>query len=91
MTTTRYKFERRDLERFEKKIAAWKKQAMREDARGNEEDAKVYWEDVKGLNEVYDAVLAGDYERAGSVANELATLVRDQIPVRLYNAIAIGS
>ena len=85
--TIPYKYEKRDLERFAAKIAAWAKDGKQCTAEGDEEMAKAYKWDVRDLKAVYQAICRGDYAKAAELAYRLDTIVRDQIPVRLYNAI----
>jgi hypothetical protein len=84
---TRYTNERTDLQRFAQKIAAWAKQGTRWAAKGDREMAQTHERDVQDLRAVYDAVKSGDYRHAAVLAYNLDTLVRDQIPTRLYNEI----
>ena len=85
--TTRYKHQKRDLERFAAKIAAWAKDGKQWAAEGDKEMAQAYQRDVRDLQAVYRAIRRGDYAKASQLAYELDTIVRDQIPVRLYNEI----
>ena len=98
MTTFRYKHEARDLERLAANIAAWKKHGERyaavardpnfRDARDESRSmAKTYAKDARDLQAIHDAVKEGDYGKAERLARRLDTVVRDEIPVRLYNAI----
>jgi len=85
--TIPYKYEKRDLERFAAKIAAWAKDGKQWAAQGDQEMAKVHQRDVRNLKAVYRAIQQGDYCKAAELAYRLDTIVRDQIPVRLYNTI----
>ena len=85
--TIRYKYEKRDLERFAAKIAAWAKDGKQWAAEGDREMAQAYRQDVRDLQAVYRAIRRGDYPKAAELAYQLDTIVRDQIPVRLYNEI----
>jgi len=87
MNTTRYKHEKRDLERFAENIRAWKRDGERWAARGDQEMVETHERDVRDLQAVHNAVRDGDYALAAKLAYHLDTIVRDQIPVRLYNAI----
>ena len=87
MTTTRYPHEARDLERFAANIDAWIKQGDRWTAEGDQEMAKTCERDARDLKAIYAAVEQGDYRKAAKLARRLDTVVRDEIPVRLYNAI----
>jgi len=84
---TRYEHEKRDLERFAEKIAAWARDGKRWAARGDREMVKTHERDVRDLQAIHAAVRRGDYRKAAELAYRLDTIVRDQIPVRLYNTI----
>ena len=43
--------------------------------------------DARDLQAIHDAVKEGDYRKAVRLARRLDTAVRDEIPLRLYNAI----
>ena len=79
--------EKRDLEQFTRKITAWAEEGKRWASRGDREMAERHELDVLALNEVHAAVRGGDYPKAARLAHGLDTIVRDQIPARLYNAI----
>ena len=85
--TIRYKYHKRDLERFAAKIAAWAEDGQQWAAEGDREMAESHKQDVRDLQAVYRAIRRGDYAKASQLAYELDTIVRDQIPVRLYNEI----
>ena len=85
--TIRYKYHKRDLERFAAKIAAWAKGGKQWAAEGDREMAQAHQRDIRDLQAVYRAIQCGDYPRAAELAYQLDTIVRDQIPVRLYNEI----
>lgn len=84
---TRYEHEKRDLERFAKNIADWARDGKCWAAKGDREMADTHERDVLALEAVHDAVRRGDYQGAAKLAYPLDTIVRDQIPARLYNAI----
>ena len=79
--------EKRDLERFAKNIDAWAEEGERWASRGDREMAERHELDVLALNEVHAAVRGGDYPKAARLAHGLDTIVRDQIPAKLYIAI----
>ncbi len=85
--TIRYKYYKRDLERFAAKIAAWAEDGQQWAAEGDKEMAESHKQDVRDLQAVYRAIRRGDYPEAAELAYQLDTIVRDQIPVRLYNEI----
>ena len=78
---------KRDLERFQANIAKWQRACEREAGKGDMEMAGQYEQDAKDLTDIYNAIAEGNYGLAGELAYELDTIVRDQIPVRLYNTI----
>ncbi len=79
--------ERRDLERLAQAITRWERQGQEWAAEGDAEMARVHAKDAADLRALAAAVKAGDYRRAAAIAYRLDTIVRDQIPCRLYNAI----
>ena len=79
--------DRRDLERLARAIARWERQGKKWAAEGDAEMAQVHAKDASDLRRLANAVKAGDYRRAANIAYRLDTIVRDQIPLRLYNAI----
>lgn len=85
--TNRNKYETRDLERFAANIAAWVEQGKRWATEGDQEMAKSCERDAADLKAIHAAVEQGDYRKALKLARRLDTVVRDEIPVRLYNAI----
>ena len=98
MTTIRYPHETRDLERLSANIARWKAHGERyaavagdpnfRDARDeNRSMARTYARDARDLQAIHDAVAQSDYRKAERLARRLDTVVRDEIPARLYNAI----
>ena len=91
MQTTRDKSEKRDLELFAARIDEWEQDGKQWAARGNERMANTHEDDVLYLRAVYTAIEEGDYGKAARLAAILDTAVREQIPVRLYNAISQSS
>ena len=79
--------EARDLERLAGNIARWERQGRRWAAEGDAEMARTHAKDAKDLRALAAAVKRGDYRRAETIARRVDTVVRDLIPVRLYNAI----
>jgi len=55
--------------------------------RSDKELARQYAADVEDLTAFGDAVARGDLEEARRLADTMDTIVRDQIPVRLYHNI----
>ena len=83
MKATAYRYEARDLERLAANIAAWKKHSERYAAVAGDPNFR----DARDLQAIHDAVKEGDYRKAVRLARRLDTAVRDEIPLRLYNAI----
>lgn len=77
-----------DLNRFLIAIVEWQKQGRLAKAEGDRDAAKRYAQDVDDLSDIYNVLRRGDFQSAFHMALELDTLVRDQIPRRLYNFIA---
>ena len=84
---TAKKNETRDLQRLAENTARWERRGQEWAAEGDAEMARVHAKDAKDLRALAAAVKAGDYRRAAAIAYRLDTIVRDQIPCRLYNAI----
>jgi len=77
-----------DLERFAARIAAWERQGMRiAEADNDREMARLTRKDVRDLNAIYNAAKSGEFKKAAKLAYRLDTIVSDEIPARLYNAI----
>jgi len=79
--------ERRDLERLAQAIARWERQGQEWAAEGDAEMARVHAKDAADLRKVAEAVKNGDYEIARDRVQRLDTIVRDQVPCRLYNRL----
>ncbi len=77
-----------DKKRFIIAIANWQGECDKAAGQGDMEMAAQYEEDVKDLTDVFNAIEFEDFETAFDLAEALDTLVRDQIPVRLYNFLA---
>ena len=87
---TKMEHEKRDLERFAKNIDAWAEDGKRwsaGDAGDDQETAETYERDVLALRDIYAAVRQGNYPKAARLAHGLDSIVRDQIPAKLYIAI----
>jgi leucyl aminopeptidase len=79
--------ERRDLERLAQAIARWERQGQEWAAEGDAEMARVHAKDAEDLRKVAEAVKDGEYELARARVQRLDTIVRDQVPCRLYNRL----
>lgn len=76
-----------DLKMMDLNIGLWQLEGQRAGEGGDAELAKQYARDVQDLTAFRDAVARGEIEAARRIADTLDTLVRDQIPVRLYHTI----
>ena len=77
-----------DKKRFIIAVANWQGKCDKAAGQGDMELAAQYEQDVKDLTDVFNAIESEDFETAFDLAEALDTLVRDQIPVRLYNFLA---
>ena len=76
---------RTDIKRFRQAIQKWAASAETTD---DKELAKQYHRDAKDLLAVMARIECGNMYSAMQLIKQLDTLVRDQIPKRLYNFIA---
>ena len=76
-----------DLERMDLAIGNWRLEGERAAADGDKELGKQYAADVQELTAFREAVAAGDLDDARRLADAMDTIVRDQIPLRLYHSI----
>ena len=74
----------RDLSKLEKEIDRNHRYA---DCESDRDMKKQYLKDANDLDAIADAIRAGDNKKASRLIYNLDTLVRDQIPARLYNEI----
>jgi hypothetical protein len=81
------KYLKHDLKRFAKNIAEWSAMGFDFLNKGDRRMAKVTERDVEDLKAVYGAIVGGEYSNAAKLAWQLDTVVREQIPTRLYNFI----
>jgi len=86
-TKTAKKNEARDLERLAEAVGRWERRGEKWAAEGDTEMGRAHAKDAKDLRALAAAVKRGDYRRAETIARRLDTVVRDLIPVRLYNAV----
>ena len=84
--TSEKKAIQRDLQRLDDEIALCRRMAE-----FHEEDdiylVEAYKRDARDLQAVRNAVASGDLAKAGELAYDLDTYVRDEIPKRLFNTI----
>ncbi len=82
---------RRELEQFRQSIESWERQGKEAGRDGDVELAAGYAEDVADLCAILRLIETGALQEATEVVDRLDALVRDQIPIRLYDAIAPGN
>jgi len=75
-----------DLKRLDEEIARSRRMAAFHEG-DDDYLAEAYERDAEGLQAVRDAVARGDLAKAGRIACDLDTYVRDEIPKRLFNTI----
>jgi hypothetical protein len=83
-----YKAMNTDIAKLRSRIADRQERARQEAARGDREMARMYQKDVTDLTDALNFIVAGDYESAWSIIDWIDTVVREEVPVRLYNFIA---
>ena len=83
-----YKAMTTDIEKLKERIADRQERAEQETKRRSLDMARMYEKDVKDLTDVLNFIQAGDYESAWSIIDWIDTVVREEVPVRLYNFIA---
>jgi len=76
----------RDLERLDEEIARSCRMAAFHDG-DDDYLAEAYERDAEDLQAVRDAAADGDMAKAGRLAYDLDTYVRDEIPKRFFNTI----
>jgi len=76
-----------DLKRMDLAIGNWQLMGQQATKTGDKELAKQYAADVEDLRAFRDAVARRDFEDARRLADAMDTIVRDQIPLRLYHNI----
>ena len=95
MATTRpnptRQIRRTDLAKFRQSIESWKRQGKEAGRDGDAELAAGYAEDVADLRAILGLIETGALDEAAEAIDSRDTLVRDQIPIRLYNAIVPGN
>jgi hypothetical protein len=78
---------KRDLARFDAKIAAGRREGKWEARHGDDEMADAYAADADDVHAVRDAAAAGNLAEAGRLASDLDTILRDEIPAHLWNTL----
>ncbi len=82
---------RRELEQFRQSIESWARQGKEAGRDGDAELAAAYPEDVAELHAILRLIESGALHEATEAIDCLDTLVRDQIPTRLYDAVILDS
>ena len=82
---------RRDLEQFRQSIESWERQGQEAARDGDVELAAGNAEDVADLRASLRLIETGALHEAAEAIDCLDTLVRDQIPIRLYDAVVLGN
>ena len=88
MNAATYKAMKIDIQKLQVRIADRQERAEQEYKRKRLDMARMYEKDVKDLTDVLNLINDGDYEEAWSIIEWLDTVVREEIPTRLYNFIA---
>ncbi len=83
-----YKAIKTDIAKLQACIADRQQRSEQEYQRKNLSIARMYEKDVKDLTDVLNFIHNGDFQSAWSIVDWLDTVVRDEIPARLYNFIA---
>ena len=82
---------RREHERFRRSIESWDRHGRDAGRDGDAELAAGYAEDVAELRAILRLIETGALHEAAEAIDCLDTLVRDQLPQRLYEAVVPGS
>ena len=73
-----------DLKMLDLSIRHWRLLGSKDAKHGDREMAEQYEADAKDLEAIRDAVAKDDFDTARRLIDGLDTIVRDQIPIRLY-------
>ena len=82
---------RRELDQFQQSIESWARQGQEAGRDGDVELAAAYAEDVADLCAILRLIETGALDEAAEAIDCLNTLVRDQIPIHLYDAVVLDS
>ncbi len=82
---------RGELEQFRQSIESWGRQGREAGRDGDAELAAGYPEDVVDLRVILRLIESDALHEAAEAVDRLDTLVRDQILIRLYDAIVPGN
>ena len=80
-----------EVEQFRRSIESWERQGEEAGRDGDAELAVGYAEDVADLRAILRLIEIGELREATEAIDCLDTLVRDQIPQRLYEGVVPGS
>ena len=86
-----WQIRRRELEQFRQSIESCERHGREAGRDGDVELAAGYAEDVADLRAILRLIEAGALDEAAEAIDCLDTLVRDQLPQRLYDAVVPGS
>ncbi len=82
---------RSELDQFQQSIESWDRHGREAGRDGDAELAAAYAEDVAELRAILRLIGRGALHEAAEAIDCLDTLVRDQIPIHLYDAILPGN
>ncbi len=82
---------RRELEQLRQSIESWERHGREAGRGGDVELAAGYAEDVADLRAILRLIETGALNEAAEAIDCLDTPVRDQIPIRLYDAVVLGN
>ena len=82
---------RSELEQFRQSIESWERHGREAGQDGDVELATAYAEDAADLRSILRLVEAGALDEAAEAIDCPDTLVRDQIPIHLYESVVPGN
>ncbi len=82
---------RRELEQLRQSIESWERQGQEAGRDGDAELAAGYAEDVADLRAILRLIETGALHEVADANDCLDTLIRDQLPIRLYDAVVLGN
>ncbi len=80
-----------DFEQFRQSIESWEREGQEAGRDGDAGLAAGYAEDVADLRAILQLIETGTLHEVAEAIDCLDTLVRDQIPQRLYEAVVPGN
>ena len=81
----------RELEQFRQRIESWERPGREAGRDGDVELAAGYAEDMADLRAILRLIESGTLQEAAEAIDRLDTLVRNQIPTRLYESVVPGN